>query len=178
MDMEMYGKMGLEKLLEDELRGESGEKLKTINSVGRNLSETEVKKALPGSNIQTTLDIGLQNIVEQVFPEDFVGTFIIMDPNDGSILALLSRPNFDPALFLEPIQEDDWRLLQEKQPFLNRAFNATYPPGSIFKLVTVSALLENHIISPDSCWNCQGFVEFANRQYWCNNRIRSWLAQH
>ena len=93
-----------------------------------------------------------------------------MDPADGGILALLSRPNFDPALFLEPMQEEDWRSLQEKQPFLNRAFNACYPPGSIFKLVTTSALLENKYITTESHWNCQGYLEFAGRQYWCNNR--------
>ncbi len=169
MDMDMFGKMGLEKIFEDTLKGEHGEKLKTINSFGRNLAETEVKKASPGQNIQTTLDMNIQNIMEKVFPEEFVGTFIVMDPQDGSILGLLSRPNFDPALFLEPIQEEDWRSLQDKQPFLNRAFNACYPPGSIFKLITVSAMLENGIISQDSCWNCRGYVEFAGRQYFCNN---------
>lgn len=170
MDMEMYGKMGLEKVLEEELRGQHGEKLKTINSIGRNLSEVEIKKASAGKNIQTTIDIDLQNIVEKVFPQEYTGTFIVMDPHDGSILALLSRPDFDPALFLEPLQEEDWRSLQDKQPFLNRAFNACYPPGSIFKLVTVSALMETGYISPDSCWNCVGYSEFAGRQYWCNNR--------
>ncbi len=176
IDMEMFGKMGLEKIFEDTLKGERGQKLKTINSVGRNLSETEVKKAEAGKNIQTTLDINLQQIVEKVFPEDFVGTFIIMDPADGGILALLSRPTFDPALFLEPMQEEDWKSLQEKKPFLNRAFNALYPPGSIFKLVSISALLEQKLITPDSCWNCQGYSEFAHRQYYCNNRTgHGWL---
>lgn len=170
MDMEMYGKMGLEKVLEEELRGQHGEKLKTINSIGRNLSEVEIKKASAGKNIHTTIDIDLQNIVEKVFPAEHTGTFIVMDPHDGSILALLSRPDFDPALFLEPLQEEDWRSLQDKQPFLNRAFNACYPPGSIFKLISVSALMETGHISPDSCWNCRGFSEFAGRQYWCNNR--------
>ncbi len=170
MDMEMYGKMGLEKVFEDTLRGEHGQKLKTINSIGRNLTEVEIKKASAGKNIQTTLDIDLQNIVESVFPQEYVGTFIVMDPQDGSILALLSHPHFDPALFLEPLPEDDWRSLQEKQPFLNRAFNACYPPGSIFKLVTVSALMESGYITPESCWHCKGFSEFAGRQYWCNNR--------
>lgn len=169
MDMDIFGKMGLEKIFEDTLKGEHGQMLKTINSFGRNLAETEVKKACAGQNIRTTLDINIQTIIEKVFPEDAVGTFIVMDPHDGSIVGLLSRPNFDPALFLEPIQEEDWRSLQDKQPFLNRAFNACYPPGSIFKLITVSAMLENGIISEDSCWNCKGFVEFAGRQYFCNN---------
>lgn len=176
IDLEMFGKMGLEKILEDTLKGERGQKLKTINSFGRNLSETEVKKAEPGKDIQTTLDIKLQQIVEKVFPEDFVGTFIVMNPADGSILALLSRPNFDPALFLEPMQDEDWRSLQEKQPFLNRAFNALYPPGSLFKLVSISAMLEQKLITPESCWNCQGHVEFAHRHYHCNNRTgHGWL---
>lgn len=170
MDMEMHGKMGLEKVLEETLRGQHGEKLKTINSIGRNLSEVEIKKAAAGKNIQTTIDIDLQQIVENIFPAEHAGTFIVMDPQDGSILALLSHPDFDPALFLEPIQEEDWRSLQDKQPFLNRAFNACYPPGSIFKLITVSALMELGYITPESCWNCHGFSEFAGRQYWCNNR--------
>ncbi len=170
MNLDMYGKMGLEKMFEETLKGERGQRLKTINSFGASLGETETKRALPGKDIQTTLDVSLQTIVEKVFPQEFVGTFIIMDPVDGDILALLSRPNFDPALFLDPLQEEDWQSLQEKQPFLNRAFNACYPPGSIFKLVTVSALLENNIITSESRWNCHGYVDFANRQYYCNNR--------
>ena len=170
MDLESYGKMGLEKILEQSLKGEYGSKVKTINSIGRNLHEHEIKKPSPGLNIQTTLDIELQHIVEKVFPEEFTGTCIIMDPEDGDLLALLSRPNFDPALFLEPIQEEDWQSLQEKKPFLNRAFNACYPPGSIFKLITVATLLEHSMITDQSCWNCNGYVTFGNRQYWCNNR--------
>ena len=170
MDLEIYGKMGLEKLFEETLKGQQGERRKTINSVGRSLTETEVKKAAQGQDIQTTLDTQLQTIIEAVFPQDFVGTFIVMDPYKGDILALLSRPNFDPALFLEPLQEEDWRSLQDKQPFLNRAFNACYPPGSIFKLISVSALLEQGFITTQSCWHCNGFVNFGNRQYWCNNK--------
>lgn len=169
MDMQMFGKMGLEKMFEETLKGQQGQKLKTINSMGAHLNEVEIKKAADGTSIQTTLDIELQHIVEKVFPEDFVGTFLIMDPYDGGLLALLSRPNFDPALFLEPMQEQDWHTLQEKQPFLNRAFNACYPPGSIFKLVSISALLEQNFITTETCWFCRGYSEFAGRQYWCNN---------
>lgn len=170
MDMQVFGKMGLEKIFDDTLKGQNGQKLKTINSFGRNLCETEVKKALPGQNISTTLDIELQKIVETIFPKEFAGTFIVMDPENGDLLALLSQPNFDPALFLDPLQQDEWQLLQENQPFLNRAFNAVYPPGSIFKLVSISALLEHNLINTQSSWNCQGFTCFANRQYWCNRR--------
>ena len=113
MDKEMYGKMGLEKLFEETLRGTKGEKLQTINAVGRHLDEIEVKKALSGDHIAITLDLGLQEIIEATFPLDFTGTFLIMDPENGSIKALLSRPDFDPGLFLEPMDHEDWLNLQK-----------------------------------------------------------------
>jgi penicillin-binding protein 2 len=177
MDLETYGKMGLEKIFEDTLKGERGERQKTINSFGRNLAEIEIKKALSGHDISTTLDVQLQAIVEKVFPEDFSGTFLVMNPADGALLALLSRPSFDPTVFLEPLDHIQWLTLQEKQPFLNRAFNACYPPGSIFKLVTMSAALEHNYISQNSSWFCGGFLEFAKRQYWCaNHNGHGWLT--
>lgn len=177
MDMETFGKMGLEKIFEDTLKGQRGEKLKTINSFGRNLAEVEVKKAMAGEDIKTTLNVELQDIVERVFPEGFSGTFIVMDPEDGGLLALLSRPSFDPTVFLEPLDHSQWLSLQDKQPFLNRAFNACYPPGSIFKLITMSAALEHKIIDPNNSWFCCGYVEFAQRQYWCaNHNGHGWLT--
>lgn len=169
-DFKMVGKMGLEQLFEPMLQGEQGIVLKTINSLGRNLSQQEIKQSLAGSNIQVTLDITLQGILEEVFPQEYRGTFVVMDSYDGGIVGMVSRPNFDPALFLEHMKTEHWQQLQEKQPFLNRAFNACYPPGSIFKLITISAALEHNIITPDTCWNCKGYVSFAGRKYWCNNR--------
>ena len=91
MDMETYGKMGLEKIFEDTLKGHKGEKLKTINSFGRNLAEVEVRKALAGTDIKTTLNVQLQEIVERVFPEDVSGTFLIMDPKKAAF-----GPPFSP----------------------------------------------------------------------------------
>lgn len=170
LNLKSMGKMGLEQLLEPQLQGEQGILLKTINSLGRHLEQREVKQSLAGQNIQVTLDIELQNIIETVFPQEYTGTFILMDPHEGSLLALVSRPNFDPALFLEQIKTENWQQLQEKQPFLNRAFNACYPPGSIFKLITTSAALETGVINQDDSWYCKGYVSFANRQYWCHNR--------
>ena len=169
-NLKPMGKMGLEQLLETQLQGEQGIRLKTINSLGRHLEQHEVKQSLAGQNIQVTIDIELQRMIEEVFPQEYTGTFILMDPLDGSLVALVSRPNFDPAVFLEHIKTESWQQLQEKQPFLNRAFNACYPPGSIFKLVTTSAALEHNIINPDDSWYCKGYVTFANRQYFCHNR--------
>ena len=169
-DFKIVGKMGLEQLFENMLQGEQGIVLNTINSLGRHLNQQEVKRSLAGNNIKITLDIELQDILEEVFPQEYSGTFIVMDAVDGDILGVVSRPNFDPSLFLEHMKKESWNMLQEKQLFLNRAFNATYPPGSIFKLITTSAALEHNIIQQDATWHCNGHVSFANRQYHCNKR--------
>ncbi|MCX5922543.1 MAG: penicillin-binding protein 2 [Candidatus Dependentiae bacterium] len=170
MNLEPQGKMGLEKMFEETLKGEHGTTIKKINSVGRNLAEVELKEALSGRNIETTIDIDMQNICEQIFPEQQAGTFIVMDPNDGAIVALVSRPNFDPNIFLNPINAEQWSILQDKHPFLNRAFTSSYPPGSIFKLVTSCAAIENGYLKPDSSITCHGYSTFCERRYYCSRR--------
>lgn len=170
VNLEPHGKMGLEKMFEDQLKGEYGTALRTINSVGKNLAETELKQALAGNTIQTTIDIDLQNICEHIFPANVAGTCILMDPRDGSLVSLVSRPNFDPNIFLDPISPEQWQHLQEKQPFLNRAFNSSYPPGSIFKLVSTSAALEHGIITPNTTVHCHGYTTFCDRNYYCARR--------
>jgi penicillin-binding protein 2 len=91
-----------------------------------------------------------------------------MDPYDGAIQALVSRPDFDPTLFLKPIMPTQWQELQDNKPFVNRAFHATYPPGSIFKLVTTSAALENNLITTESRVYCKGFVWCGVRKSYCH----------
>ena len=90
-----------------------------------------------------------------------------MDPEDGAIKALVSRPDFDPEFFLHRFSQQEWQELQEKRPFLNRAFNAAYPPGSIFKIVTMSAALEHGVVAPDAVWYCPGYFMYANRKLYC-----------
>lgn len=170
INLEPEGKMGLEKMFEDILKGEEGTSIKKINSVGKNLDEIQLKQALAGDTIKTTIDIDMQDIVEQIFPENLSGTMIVMDPEDGSIVSLVSRPNFDPNIFLDPINPAQWQTLQEKQPFINRAFTSCYPPGSIFKLVATCAALEHNVIQPDSSLFCNGFITFADRRYWCSRK--------
>jgi penicillin-binding protein 2 len=170
LDIEPSGKMGLEKILEDILRGQEGMIQKTINSVGRKLAEQELRASLIGKNIQTTIDLNLQKVCEKVFPQKHTGSFILMEPESGDIMALVSRPDFDPNIFLDSISTDYWNNLQEKKPFINRAFTAAYPPGSIFKLVTISAALEYDLIATDSTWQCNGFVKSGKRKHWCHLR--------
>ncbi|HSW74084.1 MAG TPA: penicillin-binding protein 2 [Candidatus Limnocylindria bacterium] len=171
INLDYTGQMGLEKLLDPTLKGQPGTLLKTITSSGRNIAQVEIQKALAGQNIQTTLDVTLQKVAEAVFPEGNSGSLILMDPEDGSLVALVSKPDFDPSMFLGPITQETWQELQENHCFLNRAFHAAYPPGSIFKLVTVSAAIEQNIISPDAHIMCGGYSNYCGRQYYCSNRI-------
>lgn len=163
---EAGGKMGIEKFCNDLLQGHDGSRLKTINSVGRNISSTVVQSAQHGDTIQITIDHAIQKLCESIFPEEFAGSITIMDPQDGALLGWASMPSFNPAVFLESIAYDTWQEIQEKKPFLNRNLNP-YPPGSIFKIITISAALEQNMIEPDDEWNCKGNVLFAGRKYWC-----------
>jgi len=168
INVQLGGKMGLEKILDQTLKGKSGSILKTINSLGKQLSQTPLQQALSGIDIKTTVDLNLQKMLENIFPENEIGTAILMDPGSGGILAMVSRPTFDPNIFLSPITKKDWKNLQANNPFLNRAFSACYPPGSIFKLITMSAALENNIIDPEKPWECKGYVRFGGRNYLCH----------
>jgi len=164
------GKLGLEKLLNDDLMGKKGSMRNVVNSRGQCISQTELEKASMGNDVQTTINIKMQQLCEKIFPEHYTGSLILLNPADGAIAALVSRPNFDPNMFLDPISHESWQKLQEKNTFLNRAFDATYPSGSTFKLITISAALEHGLIEHDSLWNCKGYTLFGNRKYWCARR--------
>lgn len=167
VDNVLQGKSGFEKMLEESLRGEDGEIQKIINSIGKSIAERELKQANAGADIKTTLDLKLQQLAEQSFGTTNAGSIIIMDPHSGALRALVSRPNFDPNLFLDSLDQDTWQELQEKRAFLNRAFSASYPPASIFKLITIAAGLEQGIIAQDAVINCQGYYQFGNYRHWC-----------
>lgn len=167
MNLDYFGKMGIEKIFEDDLRGREGTKVKTINSFGARMSETQTQEVIAGKDINTTIDLRMQILAESLFGEHQQGVLIAMDPFDGDLLAIVSRPNFDPEFFLQRFLEDQWLELQEKQPFLNRAFNALYPPGSIFKLIVASAALETGVITPNTTCFCKGYSIHFGRKHCC-----------
>ncbi len=167
MEESHEGKMGLEKVLEEQLHGTPGKKLCTINSYGKQVSQEEVALADPGQDIFTTIDLDMQMLAEKVFPEGESGVFVIMDPRNGALKALVSRPDFNPNLFLEPLNHEQWQEIKEKKPFLNRACNACYPPASLFKFITMAAGLELGLIQEHNMWYCSGKYMFANRPYHC-----------
>jgi penicillin-binding protein 2 len=168
--LQYFGKTGLERYYEPILQGQEGVALKTINSFGKQIDSIEISSPLNGNNIQTTIDIRLQEIIENIFPKEKSGVFIVMDPIDGAIKAFLSHPQFDPSLFLQPITQKEWQKLQSKSPFINRGFESCYPPGSLFKLITTSAGLESNMISQETELDCNGFFYFGKRKYWCHKR--------
>ncbi len=166
------GLMGLEKLFDEVLRGTPGELLRTINSVGSNLGEAEVRQALSGATLSTTIDLELQKIAERVFPEGKSGSIIIMHPYTGALLAVVSRPFFDPNLFLDPIDDETWKNLQAKKNHLSIALlQPTILPHRFSKLITSAAALDLRITTSESSWFCGGHIMFAGRRYHCNNHF-------
>lgn len=162
------GKMGLERICESLLAGSYGKNKLTINAFGALIDSNQLTPAKEGENIKITININLQQIAEELFPVNISGAMILMDPTNGDLCTVISRPNFDPNLFLEPITNKQWQELTATGPFINRAFNATYPPASLFKLITIAAALEEGIITTDQEWTCYGYTTFAKRRYHCS----------
>lgn len=169
-NIDAKGNMGLEKALDDKLRGYQGTKMATVNSRGSTIQEKELAPPVHGVTIRSTLNLDIQRMIEQVFPEQYTGCFIVMEPTTGAIRGLVSRPHFDPNLFLHRLSHDEWKQIQERQPFINRALGSCFPPASIFKLVTITAALEEGFITPDISICCNGSTLYGNRHFHCHIR--------
>ena len=169
LDSESPGKMGLERICHSSLQGQSGKILNIRNSIGRHIRAHKLSQAYSGRTVQTTLDAELQRLAQELFPKDAQGCFILMDES-GALEVVLSCPGFDPSIFSKPLGVTQWKQLQEKQGFLNRCFNASYPPASLFKLISLAAALDTNLISPETTWQCIGHITFKGRTYHCNKR--------
>ncbi|KKP24852.1 MAG: Penicillin-binding protein 2 [candidate division TM6 bacterium GW2011_GWF2_28_16] len=167
-DYTTKGISGLESAFQEKLKGESGYILNVTNSKGRKINQVEVCQPKQGQDLKLTIDVDLQLLAETIFNGGQVGAFILMSPKDGAIRAIASFPNFDPNVFLKPISQDEWnKQFIECDAFLNRATTATYPPASIFKIVTYAAGIEDGFIDSNSQFNCHGYVTFCDRKYHC-----------
>lgn len=162
------GKMGLEKICEQTLRGDPGILRQSINSFGSMLDCQEIKQGSCGEDILTSIDLEMQKMVEECMDDQIEGSCILFDPKTGLIKALVSKPNFQPTIFSKTLSKPEWQEIQKQKIFLNRAFNASYPPASVFKLVTIAAALEEKLISTDSHFTCTGYTTFKDRKYYCN----------
>lgn len=168
---DLVGKVGLEKAWEEDLRGYNGGQQIEVDAAGRKLRVLDEVKTQPGYNLHLTLDLELQEQVEQSLGEA-EGAVVVLAVETGEVLALASRPTFDPNLFALSIKPNEWRTLVEDplRPLTNRALRGQYPPGSTFKPLMALAGLEEGIITPETQFNCQGGLPFGGRTFRCWKR--------
>ena len=162
------GKTGLERQYNDLLQGTDGMRRVVVNSIGKEVERLSTQEAVPGKQIQLTIDYDLQQIAEQSLgPRP--GAAVAMDPRTGEVLAMASHPTLDPNDFAVRISADDWKNLNEdpQKPLLNRAIQAQLAPGSVFKIVTATAMLEDKNPPESFTTYCPGYATFYGRQFKC-----------
>jgi penicillin-binding protein 2 len=164
----VIGKFGLERKYNDQLRGIDGSRQVKVDNLGREREELANKEAIPGKSLQTTLDLDLQAVGELAM-NGRVGALIALDPRNGEVLAMVSRPTFDPNKFAVRIKSSDWREISNDpdHPLLNRAIQAQLAPGSTFKPLMALAGLETGTIDEDFTAHCAGGAEFYGHFYKC-----------
>ena len=144
------GKLGIEGSYEAELHGTTGTEQVEIDAGGRAIRSLAKSEPIAGNNLKLTLDIKLQKLAEEAFG-DFRGALVAMEPHTGEILAFVSKPGFDPNLFVDGIDPVNWNLLNTSldKPLTNRALSGQYPPGSTIKPFMALAALENGKRTPE-----------------------------
>ncbi|MCK5511509.1 MAG: penicillin-binding protein 2, partial [Thermodesulfovibrionia bacterium] len=161
------GQMGVEKIFDKILRGVAGKKIVEVDAIGRKTRVVSLQQPVKGKDIKLTIDIKLQSEAANALT-DKTGAIVALDPHTGEVLALASSPSFDPNLFSRGIRYRDWaKLITDPQkPLLNRSIQSQYPPGSIFKIITALAALEEGIITDKTIVTCTGAV-FEGRLFRC-----------
>ncbi len=161
---DIIGKFGLEKIYDKELRGENGGQQVEVDVSGKPVQIIGKKDPVPGDDLYLTIDEGLQTAAEKAVDEQLklihanAAAAVAMNPQTGEILAIVSRPAFDPNLFAHGISTKDWNALNNNpyHPMDNKAITGEYPPGSTFKIVTGTAALTEGVVSPEELINDTG----------------------
>ena len=168
------GKLGIEGAYEQELHGTTGSERVEIDAGGRAIRSLGRSEPLSGNNLYVTLDLKLQRIAEEAFQE-FKGALVALDPKTGEVLALVSRPGFDPNLFVDGIDPVNWEALNNSpdKPLNNRALRGQYPPGSTIKPFMALAALENKKRSPEFTISDPGYFTLAGVAH----RYRDWKKE-
>jgi len=162
---ETEGREGLEQTFNQMLTGKHGEYKLTFDKDGRKTSEKLITPPEPGYNVVTTLDLRLQQLAEKALEAKAKrGAIVIIDPNNGDILALASWPTYDPNLFVPSISVEQLKILQSDPdiPLLPRAYRSSYPPGSTFKIAVGIAALESGAVYPDDRYECVPAIQIGN----------------
>jgi penicillin-binding protein 2 len=163
---ESIGKLGLEQHYERELHGTTGFEEVETSAGGRAVRKLGSHPATPGHKLVLSIDIRLQALVEQLFG-DRRGALVAIDPRNGEVLAFVSKPTFDPNLFVDGIDSDSWRELNESidKPLLNRAMRGTYPPGSTYKPFMALAALASGKRGAHQTISDPGYFWFGNHKF-------------
>src|SRR6184192_3657306 len=159
------GREGLEQTFNEMLTGKHGEYKLTFDKDDRKTSEKLITSPEPGYNVVTTLDLHLQELAEKALAAKAKrGAMVVIDPNNGDILALASWPTYDPNVFVPSISADQLKALQDDKdiPLLPRAYRSSYPPGSTFKIAVGIAALESHAVYPDDRYECVPSIQVGN----------------
>jgi penicillin-binding protein 2 len=163
---EYIGKLGVEQSFETQLHGITGVDSVETSAGGRAMRKLASSPAVPGNTVKLSIDIKLQHLVEELFGERR-GALVALDPKTGEILAFVSKPTFNPNLFVEGIDRDSWQALNESpdKPLLNRALRGTYPPGSTYKPFMALAALETGLRTPEQSIADPGFFMLGNHRF-------------
>ncbi|MEI7465154.1 MAG: penicillin-binding protein 2 [Burkholderiales bacterium] len=163
---EYIGKLGIEQSYEADLHGATGFEEVETSASGRAVRRLRSNPATPGNTVVLSIDIRLQALVESLYG-DRRGALVAIDPRSGEVLAFVSKPTFDPNLFVDGIDSESWKELNESpdKPLLNRALRGTYPPGSTYKPFMAMAALNANKRSPSTLINDTGTFIFGGRRY-------------
>ncbi len=166
--LDVIGKSGVEAACEAYLRGESGGMQVEVDHRGRRERIIAIKKPIPGRNVYLTIDMKFQQALEEVL-KDKVGAGLIVNPNTGEILGAASRPSFDLNVFIRPdLKSELAKLFQDPQrPLINRIFQGTYGPGSIFKLIVMAAGLDTGVFKDGDWVKCEGAYRVGGSYFKC-----------
>jgi len=170
---DLIGRTGVERRYEEILRGRDGAEFVVVNAMGKRVStltEGPPQRPVAGHNLTLTLDLKVQRALEEAMAGVERGGAVALDPRDGGILGMVSRPTYDPNEISVGVSADRWKELTGSgdNPFLNRAMQGVYPPGSTFKIVSMLAALRYGVASPGTRLQpCIGHYQFGERTFGC-----------
>jgi penicillin-binding protein 2 len=165
---DVVGKQGIERQYNDTLMGVDGQRQVLVDNRGNERNLLGMKEAIPGKNLQLTIDLDLQAVAELTM-ENRRGAVVALDPRNGEVLAMVSRPAYDPNRFAGRIKSADWKELLNNpdKPLLNRAIQAQLAPGSTFKPLMALAALETGTVDEDFNVHCGGGASFYGHYHAC-----------
>jgi penicillin-binding protein 2 len=162
------GKRGMEKVFNDELRGEAGSRRVEVNALGREIRELTRDDGVVGEDLHLTVDKELQQFTMERLGEQSAGA-VVMDIHSGEVLVMASAPGFDANAFNHGISHQNWQGLlgDPRNPLLNKTIQGSFPPGSTFKMVVAMAALDSGIVKPGHKVFCSGKLPFGDHTFHC-----------